>query len=168
MTRKLELAAIALSTIALGIAFYLLSSPFGLTVVILAGLGGMFASYRSKPAYASYSLGLAILLTFLAANAGTTPVLMLFSITLSLAAWDLSRFSTQLLKIRPPEAAARLEKLHLKRLALALGSGLVVGLIAVLIHIQLNLILALILGLLVFIGLSYVIRSLTNATPKVE
>lgn len=168
MTRKLELAAVALSTIALGAAYLFWGERAGLAVVVLAGLSWLYASSRGKPSYASYSFGLSILLNFLAANDGASPILMLFSISTSLAAWDLSRFSPQLEKIRPPEAAVRLEKLHLKRLAMTLGIGLAIGIAAILIRIQLHFVLALILGLLAFIGLSYVVRSLTAAPPKME
>jgi hypothetical protein len=168
MTRKFELAAISISTVTLGAAYLFWGSSLGLAIVIIAGIGWFFASMRSKPVYATYSFVLSILLNFLAANGGASPILMLFSISFSLAAWDLSRFSPQLEKIHPPEAAKRIEKLHLKRLALTLGIGLAVGLAGLWIHIQLQFILALILGLLAFFGLSYLVRSLTAAISKSE
>ena len=167
LTRKIELGAIALTTLTLGAAYLWWGQMIGMLFIILAGLGWLFAALRSKPAYASYSFALAMLLSFFAANSWASPILILVSVSSALAAWDLSRFSARLEKIQPPEAANRLEKLHLNRLGLSLGIGIAIGLAAILIRFQLGFIFAFILGLLAFIAISYLVRTV-SAEPKPE
>jgi hypothetical protein len=59
-------------------------------------------------------------------------------------------------------AAARMERIHLSRLGLALGGGLVLGLLALVVHVTLSFAVALVLGIVAIYALSRVVRGING------
>ncbi len=114
----------------------------------------------------------------------------LAAVLLALAAWDLARFSHRLRQVSatqlspqglddgpdtasPPQgppadlplfdgsaAAARMERIHLARLGLALGGGLALGALALVVRIELTFIVALAVGVVAVYAIARVVRGL--------
>jgi hypothetical protein len=162
MTRRLELALTALSLVLTALSAALISFWVGFLIAVALGAGWIFAIYRRSEIYTSVCFcGMAGLIALLALN-GVQPLLDFFAFVLALAAWDLSRFSIRLDQMDPTPARARVEKLHLTRLGLALGAGTVIGLAAILIRLQLTFTPIFFLVLFVIAALVIAARQLTK------
>jgi hypothetical protein len=103
-------------------------------------------------------IGLAVWAVWL----GMSNWLALLTVLLALAAWDLGRFTFRLSDVPDAAAAARLERVHLLRLGLALAIGLVLGGLALLVRISLDFGWALLIGAAAVIALSRAARGLVR------
>jgi hypothetical protein len=88
--------------------------------------------------------------------------LMLGAVFFTLIAWDLSQFSNRMMVVIDDATAARLERVHLSRLGIALSFSLLLGGAALFVHIQLDIGWALVLGMLAMIGLNRFVRGLSR------
>jgi len=161
MSRKLELAAVFLSPAVLCAALLIAGQTTLLAAAVATGIIWLLAANSGKSSYISACFAVILLLAFLADNSGVSPSLLLLSVSLALAAWDLSRFAARLSRLTPPEYAARLERLHLQRLGQTLAAGLAAGLAAIMIRVEVGFIPEMILAVLAFITLSYLVRGLS-------
>ncbi|MDO8945392.1 MAG: hypothetical protein Q7U75_19575 [Desulfobacterales bacterium] len=93
---------------------------------------------------------------------GMSNWLALLGVLLALAAWDLGRFTLRMSVVLDATAAERLERVHLVRLGVALGIGLVVGGLALLVRISLDFGWALVIGAAAIIALSRAARGLVR------
>lgn len=91
---------------------------------------------------------------------------MLLAVIGTLAAWDLARFSERLAQTSNTADQTPLEQIHLRRLQITAGLGLLLGVAATAIQFQLNLALAALLSLLMVISLSWSIRLIQRLSEK--
>jgi hypothetical protein len=105
-----------------------------------------------------------VLLLVAAAVAGTwlalNPILLLVGLTAALSAWNLDHFVRQLGEVDAVEQERTLKHLHLRRLLIVDGLGLLLAVLALTIRIRLSFGVALTLGLIALLGLSRAIRFL--------
>jgi hypothetical protein len=101
-------------------------------------------------------IGLAVYATWL----GMSSWLAMLAVLLALAAWDLGRFTFRLRDVPDAAAAAQLERVHLTRLGLALGTGLVLGALALMLRISFDFGWALVIGAAAIFALSRAARGL--------
>lgn len=80
--------------------------------------------------------------------------LMLVVTLLTLASWDLGRFSYRMVDVIDEPAALRMEQTHLKRLGFTLAAGLFIGILPLWVRIPLDFGWALVLGLIAMIALN--------------
>jgi len=93
---------------------------------------------------------------------GLSRWLGLLAVLLALAAWDLGRFTFRISDVLDGAAAARLERVHLSRLGLALGGGLLLGGLALLLRVPLDFGWALLIGATAVIALGQVARRMNR------
>jgi hypothetical protein len=160
MTRRFEISAIILSTFLQGSAYLFWGQPSGLALVIIVGGVWLLTALRGRIAAGTVCFVLSSMLTMLAALGPEPGALVLVIWIITLAAWDLSRFNLEMRAIEPPEAAYRIEKLHLKRLGYTLGAGSVAGLLAIYLRVHLSFSAAVLLGFAGLVILSIVVRRL--------
>ncbi len=160
MTRIFEIATVALSSLLLAGAYALQQAWLGSIACIVLGVFWSIFNLRRVKRLPSLCFTLMAFLAAFSLFNPAAPLISYLGLCAGLAAWDLSDFAFRLQAIEPPEAAARLEKLHLKRLGITLAIGLVVGLAGLLIHFELRFIPEFLLALLAFIALAVAIRSL--------
>ena len=165
MTRRLEISAIVLSTLLQGGAYLLWGQPSALILVFLVGVIWLLTALRGRLKAGTVCFVLSSLLSMLAALRSPGALVLIISIT-ALAAWDLSRFNAQLREIDPAEAAARIEKLHLKRLGYTLAAGLGAGLLAIYLRVHLSFTMAVVLGFAGLLVTSFVISRLFISDSK--
>jgi hypothetical protein len=87
---------------------------------------------------------------------------LLISAALSLASWDLILLDASLANNSPPILTGRLDEIHYRYLALALGSGLLVGLAGRMVHFHIPFILMLLLVGLIYFSLDRLVRVLIH------
>lgn len=154
--------------LSLGIALLALVIPFavkgawGLALASLS-LGGLWAVGHFR----GFSMAHWGFLGFLALGAlGTLLGLkeaMLLGAVAALAAWDLDRLARRLRDVERVENRGELWALHVRRLLLALGMGLLLGGIALEGRISLSLWGAILLGVLGFLGITQLLGWLRSS-----
>lgn len=185
-TRRVDLITTPIRLAVIGILALLLAAGFGLTghawfsaISALLGLAWLAAELpvrksNQTPGHAAWldrlpygdgwaaSLGLPIFcgLAAIAVWLGLPAWLALVVVGLALAGWDLARLAHRLLEAPDAAAANRIERLHLARLGLALGIGLLLGGLALVVHIPLDFGMALVLGGTALVALSLAAREI--------
>lgn len=116
--------SLILSTVSLGVGFFMAGSWFFLLVLVAAGIGAAIAYPRF--AYFSASGFLAVSVTLAAAGIllQLPLYLMVVGCTSALVSWDLLLFRQRLAESSPELYDPGLEKYHLQALGLAASSGL--------------------------------------------
>ena len=88
---------------------------------------------------------------------GMLPVGMLVALIATLVAWDLHRFLLRLGTADTVIDKSTLQKIHLRRLAITAGVGLVLGVLALNLEFNLGLGWVILMGLIVAVSLSWVV-----------
>ncbi len=164
LTTPIRLAVIGLLTLLMAAGFALTAHPWFSAISALLGLAWLAAELPvRKPARTAgqadwltrrpygegwaASLGLPIFcgLAAVAVWLGLPAWLGLAAVGLALAGWDLARLAHRLVEAPDAAAAQRTERLHLARLGIALGIGLLLGGIAMIVRIPLDYGMALVL-----------------------
>jgi hypothetical protein len=169
MTNWIRLIGIGLLTAILAIGFGVMGQIWGLLLTLLLGAGWAIAGWPPKDGVwdARPELDGPGLLVFIAFTVwvlwlGLPAWLALAAVLLTLAAWDLGRFVRRLSLALDATAAARLERIHLLRLGLTLGVGLLLGGLALIVRTPLDFGWALGLGILAIFALSRVARGMNR------
>jgi len=160
MTRRLEFITIVLASLLTGVGYVQQQAWGGVFSCTVLAAFWLFFSLRGIPHLNATCFLILAGLGALYLAGGAAPLIPFLGFLAGLAAWDLTDFSTRLKLVVPDSAAARLEKLHLTRLAATLAVGLAAGLAALYIHIQLSFIPAVILVILAFFSLAFAVQAL--------
>ena len=155
-------SAVSIVLVALSLAAgYMLTGFWPVAIFIVAvGLLWLAALWRAWRPVIGLSIiifvGLAALGTWLGVSAGW----LLFGIIATLAGWDLGDFAHRFGQTEHIQGYATLQRIHLQRLAIVAGLGLLLGGIALNFELKLNMWWAIFLGVLVIVGLSQAIARL--------
>jgi hypothetical protein len=167
MTNWIRLVAVGLLTAILTVGFGAAGQIWGLLLTLLLGAGWAIADWPPKDGVWDTrpdldGPGLLIFIALVIWNLwlGLPAWLALAVVLLTLAAWDLGRFVRRLSLALDAPAASRLERIHLLRLGLALGVGLLLGGLALIVRTPLDFGWALGLGILAIFALSQVARGM--------
>jgi hypothetical protein len=160
MMKIFAAVSIILATLSLATG-YALAGFWAFTIFVIgAGLLWLSALWRGWRLVISLSIimvvGTAALGTWLEVSAGW----LLFGVVATLAGWDLDDFSYRFGRTERGQGYATLQRIHLQRLAIVAGLGLLLGGIALSFELRLNMWWGLFLGALVVIGLSQAIGRL--------
>jgi len=160
MIKTFSVVSIVLVVLSLA-AGYTLTGFWPVTIfTVAAGLLWLAALWRGWRPVIGLSIiifvGLAVLGTWLKVSAGW----LLFSLIATLASWDLGDFTHRFGQTEHMQGYAALQRIHLQRLAIVAGLGLLLGGIALNFELRLNMWWAIFLGVLVIIGLSQAIARL--------
>lgn len=138
---------------------YVTAGQWILALTILAlGLLWLLSEERNWTRFTALALVLFISLAAWGIRLELAPIWMVLSITATLMAWDLARFSQRLWRTQPSRAdLLSLQQTHFRRLLMAAGSGLFLAGGTLVIEIGLTFGWALCLGLLMAISLSWVV-----------
>ena len=93
----------------------------------------------------------------LGAGLGVLPLGMLVAVIATLIAWDSHRFVLRLGHADHIIDESSLQKIHLRRLAITAGMGLVLGVLALNLELNLGLGWVILMGLIVAVGLSWLV-----------
>ena len=93
----------------------------------------------------------------LGAGLGVMPMGMLVALIATLVAWDLHRFLLRLANADFVIDKASLQRIHLRRLVIVAGVGVVLGILALNLEFNLKLGWLILMGLIVALGLSWVV-----------
>jgi hypothetical protein len=169
MTNWIRVTGVGALTAILTIGFGIAGQIWGLLLALLLGLGWAIATWppkdgdwNTRPDLDGPGLLIFIALTVWGMWLGLPAGLALVAVLLTLAAWDLGRFVRRLSLALDATAAARLERIHLLRLGLALGGGLLLGGLALIVRTPLDFGWALGLGILAIFALSRVARGMNR------
>jgi hypothetical protein len=152
--------------ISLGLCWLCLAAAFlslgGWSQVAIGFAVGALWGFLAWKGFRVHSAGFSVLLVLLVwgAGGGLPAAGLLASMVFLLAAWDLGEFMSHLESFEVDQVSPLLINLHLKRLVVVSGVGLLLGGAALVIQIRLGFETALLLGLLVFIGLAGMVRFL--------
>lgn len=147
-------ATIGFATLSLVFGFFLSRYPSISVIVAALGIMGGLASRKSQPWIKNTMFVLMILMTILAALLGLNRYLLLINTIFTLAAWDLSYFTSTLKRADSLPKETDLIATHLQRLAIVSFSGLFLALISLLLELEFSFGWALLLGLVLIISLS--------------
>jgi hypothetical protein len=165
MTRRIEFAMIVLANLFIAAAYLLQQAWPGVLICLILACSWIAASLRRfRFINPVFFLILALLAAF-SMLGGNTPLLSFLGFLFGIAAWDLTYFSDRLRQIVPGHSAARVEKLHLRRLFATLFLGLVAGLAGIFIHIQISFNVASLLVILAFVAFATFVRTLFKKDP---
>ncbi len=161
MTARLRVLSFGLACVFLCMGFGLQAEWAWSGGFLLLGIAGCFLLLKYK-----WPVGLAgFTIILIAAVAGIFLNISLWSALLAVVAglgfWDLDAFNERLTRVPASEETLSLEKVHHKRLLLALGIGGGLVLFSLLIDFRLSLGWAILLGLAVILLVRLGIRSLT-------
>ncbi|MBN1992239.1 MAG: hypothetical protein JW953_06015 [Anaerolineae bacterium] len=152
--------SIGLATFGLA-AGYALNARWGAVGIVIAiGLFWLVGQWRNWYPATVIAVTFFIGAAALGAGLGLSAGWMLFSIVAILVAWDLADFSKRLQKAGRVEGERHLQRLHLQRLFLVAGLGLLLGGIALNLQFEFRLGGAILLAGVVIFGLSRVIGQL--------
>jgi hypothetical protein len=129
-------ASIVLATGVLALGYGLVGWWLGAILVVAAGvIWGIGVWRRWKwTAYLSFifPIGAAAVGYWL----GMRHLFMLFGVCASLAAWDLDRFQWRFRSLKHDEAIMAMEKVHIYRLSLVIGAGLLVSVVGLQVNVK--------------------------------
>jgi hypothetical protein len=149
--------SIGLATFGLAIGYALNALWIGAAIIVALGLFWLVGQWRG---WRSVSVLAAIFFIFAAALGiwqGVTATWMLFSLVVTLVAWDLDQFTHRLEQGEQIVGETELKRPHLQRLLIVAGLGFLFGGIALRLQVELNLGWGIFLGLLAIVGLSRII-----------
>jgi hypothetical protein len=154
------LVLLVLSTTCLALGFAWVAQWMAIAAV-LTSLLAWLAGWR-WPTIWSPSAALIVSISLAAAGllAGASPLLMLLSVTPTIAVWDLVLLDQSLTNSSPEKTLALLEHKHYESLALALGLGLLAVIAGHTIRFQIPFAGIILLAILAFFGLDRIWRSL--------
>jgi len=93
----------------------------------------------------------------LSAGLGMSPSGVLVALIATLIAWDLHRFLFRLGSVDHVIDTSNLQRIHLRRLAIVAGVGMLLGILALIIELDLGIGWVILMGLIVALGLSWVV-----------
>ena len=137
---------------------------FPMILVFLTGLIWLAKQWDWLPWKIIGSIGLAVftIAAMVLAFVGFPAILILLSLILTLIAWDLDDFLSRTMEAGYVENATGLERLHLKRIAITSGLGLILGGAALEVKIDLAFGWILLLVLVIIILLNRLMAALTG------
>jgi len=160
MMKILSAVSIVLAALSLAVGYTLTDFWPGAIFSIAVGLLWLTALWRAWRPVIGLSViifvGIAALGTWLGVSAGW----LLFGIVATLAGWDLGDFAHRFGQTEHVQGHAALQRIHLQRLAIVAGLGLLLGGIALSFELRLNMWWGIFLGVLVIVGLSQAIGRL--------
>jgi hypothetical protein len=160
MMKILSAISIILSVLSLAIGCTLAGFWPGAIFTTFAGLLWLIALWRGWRPMMGLSVtmlaGIAGLGAWLSVSAGW----LLFSIVATLIGWDLGDFDHRFGQIGQAQGYKALQRIHLRRLAVVAGLGLLLGGVALSFEFKLNVWWGIFLGVLVIVGLSQAIGRL--------
>ena len=160
MMKILSATSVALAALSLAMGYTLIGFWPGSIFSVMAGLLWLAALWQGWRPVIGLSVilfaGIAALGTWLGVTAGW----LLFGIVAALTAWDLGDFAYQFGQTEHVQGYATLQRIHLQRLAIVAGLGLLLGGIALNFELRLNMWWGIFLGVLVIVGLSQAIGRL--------
>jgi hypothetical protein len=162
-SRRLMFLSVAAATLALLAGFMAVEKYSGLLGVVLAAVIWSFGMLRNKGWAVQIGFVLDVCTAAYAVISGVSRWVALAAVLLLLAGWDLARFSAQIENIVPPQAAARLQTIHLRRLGWTLAAGAAAGCAASLFHFQLGFTTAVVMGLAALVLLALSIKELARS-----
>jgi len=160
MMKTFSFVGMVPAALSLVIGYALAGYWVGAAFAVGTGLLWLAALWRGWRPVISLSViivvGIAALGTWLGVSAGW----LLFGLIATLVAWDLGDFSHRFERSEHRQGYATLQRIHLQRLAVVAGSGLLLGGIALNSELELNIWWGILLGVLVIFGLSQAIGRL--------
>jgi hypothetical protein len=160
MIKTFSYIAIVLAMLSLSIGFALVGFWLGIIFAVVVGLLWLIALWRGWRQIIGLSVflfvGTAAVGTWLEVSTGW----LLFGIVAALIAWDLGDFARRFQQTEHIQNYAALQRIHLQRLAIVAGLGLLLGGVALSFELRLNMWWGIFLGALVIIGLSQAIGRL--------
>jgi hypothetical protein len=164
--KKLRFTIIIFTILVLLVGYSLRGQWLGAFSVLGCGLIWLSGHYWNWRWFPPIALIIFIALAAYGVWLEVSIVWMLLAVIGTLAAWDLARFSERLAQTSNSADQAALEQIHLRRLQLTAGLGLLLGAAAMAIQFQLNLVWAVLLSLLMVISLSWSIRLIQRLNEK--
>ena len=165
-TRNVLLTLIAAATLSL-IGVYVAAGMIRPAVLAL-GLGSLWfgLEYRQAQGLASVLLvGFVVLAAWAALDGLSAPVLV-FSLSASLAVWDLSRFRSRVTEEGQGDIPPALERAHLRKLAVVTTAGFLAALLPLIIHISVNFIVFALIFFVAMVLLRRAVVQLRGEAPK--
>jgi hypothetical protein len=160
MIKMISVVSIVLATLSLAAGYIFAGFWPGAITSIVVGSLWLVALWRSWRPMETLCIilfvGIAALSSWLDVPTGW----LLFGIIATLAGWDLGDFAHGFGKTEHVQGYATLQRIHLQRLAVVAGLGLLLGGIALSVELRLNMWWGILLGILVIIGLSQAIGRL--------
>ena len=156
--RRLVVGSIALATLVLALGCAARAFWGGMMVSVLLGALWLVGWQRGWTWTNTLALVGNVSMAALGIFVGSAPLVLLFGVVATLAAWDLFNFSVRLRRAPRIVGEAALIKAHLQRLGLVIGAGLILGALALTVRFGLSFGWALGLTLLVALGLRYLGR----------
>jgi len=160
MMKTFSFVSMVPAALSLAIGYALAGFWVGAAFAVGAGLLWLAALWRDWRRVIGLSViivvGIAALGTWLEVSAGW----LLFGLIATLVAWDLDDFSHRFGQSEHRQGYGTLQRIHLQRLAVVTGSGLLLGGIALNFELELNMWWGILLGVLVILGLSQAIGRL--------
>ena len=160
-TQRLSLAAIALSTGTLALACILQGQWPGLIGAVCIGVLWLAGILSGRSWLAGWCLTLMTLVVVLAALFAAPAILLVFSITLALIAYDLSLFQSRI-AVALDEYRPALEHMHVRHLLLIAAPSLAIGELALVLRLQLSFFWLLALGIAAVLMLALVARQMSS------
>jgi hypothetical protein len=136
LRKIVSLACLIICAACLAVGYALAGQWVIFVVVLIAVLACLFAPQWPPIWLVSVALIGSVSLAAFGLFFGASSTLMVLSVTLALASWDLARFNHTLAGNSCAATLAHLEKKHYENLALALGVGLLLALSGPMIHLQ--------------------------------
>ncbi|MBA3945948.1 MAG: hypothetical protein H0X37_15450 [Herpetosiphonaceae bacterium] len=152
--------AIALATLALGLAYSAGGQWLGAVIVAVIGLLWWLGDRRQWSQAPTMGFVGFVCAAALGLWVALPPLGMLLGLLLTLAAWDLQHFGQRLRTVQRVDAANRLIRSHLQYLLVVLVVGAVAGVVALGLDIRLPFGWRLLTGAIALFGLAYVIAVL--------
>ena len=150
--------SIGLATFGLTIGYVLNALWIGAAIIVALGLFWLVGQWRG---WRPVSVLVAIFFIFTTAfgvwRGVSTGGWMLFSLVVTLVAWDLDQFTHRLEQAEQIAGETELKRIHLQRLLIVAGLGFLFGGIALRLQFEFNLGWGIFLGLLAIAGLSRII-----------
>ena len=161
--KQLVLGGIALATLALALGCAFVAFWSGAVVIVMLGALWLVGWQRGWTWTNTLALVGNVSMAALNVWLGSAPLVLLFGVVATLAAWDLFSFSMRLRHAPQIIGEAALIKGHLQRLGMVIGIGLLLGIMALTVRLGLSFGWALGLTLLVALGLRWLGRAIQQA-----
>lgn len=128
--------------------------------LLLIGAGVLWLGAQQRRWLAGWSWGLVIVGLVIATWSGAGMGWMLVGMAGALASWDLDAFMARLAQYSAIDNERRLIRIHLRRLVLVSGIGLLLGAAGLFLRVELGFGLALIMAALAVVGTAWILHQL--------